>query len=212
MKNINLLVADDHPMIRNGVRLMLENQTLYKFNIIEASSGEEALSIMKNSKMDVLVLDISMNKMSGMEVLKTLRQAKNKTPIIIQSMHDEAPIIKQTLELGAKGYVLKLSDHNELLNAIDHALQDKTYFSQDVSAIMFASTTLNRKNENIDNLTNREIDVIIQITKGLNNQQIANKLFISKRTVEGHKKSIYDKTNTHSTQTVIIYSMKNKLI
>ena len=211
MKNINLLIADDHPMIRKGVRLMLENQSLYKFNISEASNGEEAISMMKNVEIDVLVLDISMNKMGGMEVLKTLKDSKNKTPIVIQSMHDEAALIKQTLDLGAKGYVLKLSDHDELLNAIDHALKDKTYFSPEVSTIMFSSISLHQKNENIDKLTDREIDIIFQITEGLNNQEIADKLFISKRTVEGHKKKIYEKTKTHSTQTIILYAMKNKL-
>lgn len=211
MKRINLLIADDHPMIRNGVRLMLDNQSLYKFNISEASNGEEAISMMKNEIFDVLILDISMNKMGGMEVLKKLKDAKNKTPIVIQSMHDEAPIIKQTIDFGAKGYVLKLSEHNELLNAIDHALKDKTYFSPEVSAIMFSSITLNQKNEHIDKLTDREIDIIFQITEGLSNQQIADKLFISKRTVEGHKKKIYEKTRTNSTQTIILYAMKHKL-
>ena len=103
MKNVKLLVTDDHPMIRNGVRLMLENQSSYNFQITEASNGEEALSKIKENNFDVLILDISMRKMGGIDVLKSLKQSKNKTPIIIQSMHDEAQIIKQTMDLGGKG-------------------------------------------------------------------------------------------------------------
>jgi DNA-binding NarL/FixJ family response regulator len=212
MKNVKLLVTDDHPMIRNGVRLMLENQSSYNFQITEASNGEEALSKIKENNFDVLILDISMRKMGGIDVLKSLKQSKNKTPIIIQSMHDEAQIIKQTMDLGAKGYILKISDHDELLNAIEHALDDKPYFSREVNAIMFSTYASKKFHENKDGLTERELEIIDLIAKGLTNQQIADELFLSKRTVEGHKKRLYKKTNTHSTQTVILYAQKHKLI
>lgn len=212
MKNVKLLVTDDHAMIRNGVRLMLENQSSYNFQITEACNGEEALSKIKEDNFDVLILDISMRKMGGLEVLKSLKLSKKNIPIIIQSMHDEAQIIKQTMDLGAKGYILKISDHDELLNAIEHVLDDKSYFSREVNAIMFSTYASKKFQENKDGLTDREVEIIVQIAKGLTNQQIADELFLSKRTVEGHKKRLYKKTNTHSTQTVILYAKKNKLI
>ena len=212
MKKINLLIADDHPMIRNGVRLILESQSNYIYNITEASTGEETLFQLENQPIDVLVLDISMKKLNGIEVLKKLKHQKSKIPVVIQTMHEELSIIKKSIDLGAKGYILKISDHNELLQAVEHALDNKPYFSKEVSAIMFATFSLKNIQNNNDGLTERELEVLLHITDGLNNQQIADILFISKRTVEGHKKKIYEKTKTHSTQSIINYALKHKLI
>ena len=212
MKIINLLIADDHPMIRNGVRLMLDNQTTYKFNISEASNGEETLASMKHKDFDVVILDISMKKMGGIEVLENLKQLKNSTPVIIQTMHDDLLLIKQTIDLGAKGYILKISDHDELLHAIENVLENKPYYSREISAILFSSFAVKSNKNKPDGLSNRELEILLLITEGYSNQQIADKLFISKRTVEGHKEKIYRKTSTYSTQSIIAYAKLQKLI
>jgi DNA-binding NarL/FixJ family response regulator len=212
MKTIDILVADDHLMIRNGVRFMLTNQTRYHFNITEATNGEEALACMEVQQFDVVILDITMHKIGGIEVLKQLRLKKNKTPIIIQTMYDDLPVISKTIELGAKGYIIKTSDHDELVNAIDHVILGKTYYSREINQIMIDSISNVNKRTYPDNLTEREFDVLILITEGYTNLEISDTLFVSKRTIEWHKSKIYEKTKTNSTQSLIRYALEKKII
>jgi DNA-binding NarL/FixJ family response regulator len=212
MKTIDILVADDHLMIRNGVRFMLTNQTRYNFNITEATNGEEALAYIEAQQFDAVILDITMHKIGGIEVLKQLRLKKNKTPIIIQTMYDDLPVISKTIELGAKGYIIKTSDHDELLNAIEHVITGKTYYSREINQIMIDAISNVNKRTYPDNLTEREFDVLIMITEGYSNLEISSILFVSKRTIEWHKSNIYEKTKTNSTQSLIKYALEKKII
>lgn len=212
MKTLHILVADDHLMIRNGVRFMLTNQSKYHFNITEATNGEEALACIEKQKFDVVILDITMHKIGGIEVLKQLKFKKNKTPIIIQTMYDDLPVISKTIELGAKGYIIKTSDHDELLNAIEHVITGKTYYSREINQIMIDAISNVNKRTYPDNLTEREFDVLIMITEGYSNLEISTILFVSKRTIEWHKSNIYEKTKTNSTQSLIKYALEKKII
>ena len=212
MKNIHVLIADDHLMIRNGVRFMLSNQSNYAFTITEATNGLEALTLLEQDVFDVIILDITMQSFGGIEVLKQLQHKKNTPPIIIQTMYDDLPVIKKTIDLGAKGYIIKTSDHDELLNAIDSVLHGKTYFSREVHQIMLNSLSNKHKINYPDNLTEREFDILLMITDGYSNQQIADFLFVSKRTIEGHKTNIYAKTKTYSSHSLIKYAIDKKII
>lgn len=209
---IKILIADDFLMIRNGLRLMLENQNKVTPLITEASNGKEILDLIEGQEFDIILLDITMPEMDGITVLKKLKDIQCEIPVLILTMHKEESVIKQALDHGAYGYILKNSGLEELIKAIQTVLKKERYFSNEITQLLFHSNKVNEKKSIIDfesNLTRREIQILSFIIKEKTNQEIANELCVSKRTIEGHRKNIMAKLNVKSTIGLVKYALKN---
>ncbi|AZQ59228.1 response regulator transcription factor [Maribacter sp. MJ134] len=197
MNQTSIVLVDDHSLVRDGIRALLESEE--DLNVIgEGVDGTEALTLVKEKNPDILIIDIRMPKMTGIEAVEKLNAANATTKCIILSMHDSEEYILQSVAAGAKGYLLKDTGKTEFIKAI-HAVQggDK-YYSGDISNVLVnnllnpgAKMAESPKNDSRTSkpfdLTNKEIQVLELVLSGLTNQQISEKLKNSKRTVETHR-------------------------
>lgn len=191
-----VLIADDHTILRDGIRSLItriENMRV----IGEASTGREAINKFEDLHPDLVILDISMPDKNGMEAAKEILSTKPDASVIILSMYDDEDYINRCLELGVKGYVVKSESGSELEVAIRSVLDGKNYFSSQVQKVIFKkySQNVNRQKhrEQVIKLTKREIEIIKLIADGLTSQEMADKLFISPRTVETHRANLLKK-------------------
>lgn len=173
MEVVKLLIADDHKLIRNGVKLMLANQSTYKFIFTEVSSGEDLIDLLKDESFDFIILDISLPNMSGIEVLKYLKTHQISTPVLVQTMHKEIDIIRQSLEYDANGYILKSSEKDELINAIITIFEGNRYLSQEVSMIFADEVSKNLSIKANTDLSVRQIEILKSLAKGKTNDELA---------------------------------------
>jgi DNA-binding NarL/FixJ family response regulator len=212
-KEIHVLIADDHLMIRSGIKLMLEQQKQFMPVISEAATGLEVFDILKSTMIDVIFLDLTMPEMDGLSVLNKLKASEINIPVIVLTMHKDETIVKQALDLGALGYLLKNSGVEELVKAIFTVLRGERYFSNEVTQLIFQDDKRNKEMKSIiqfeDNLSKREIQIMALIVKEHTNHEIADILHISKRTIEGHRKKIMEKLNINSTVGLVKYALKN---
>jgi DNA-binding NarL/FixJ family response regulator len=212
---IQLVIADDHEIFRDGLALMLSRQK----NMVlagQASDGRELLKIVREKRPDVILMDIKMPHMDGIEATKILTGEFPDLKIVALSMFTEENLIVEMLEAGAKGYLLKNADKQEILDAIGSVMEDKTYYCRDTSstlANMIVKSNFNpyRKRE-IITFSERETEIILLICKQLTAQEIGDAVFLSRRTVEGYRTRILEKMNVKNTAGVVIYALKNKLI
>lgn len=198
MPRHRILIADDHAMVRDGVRNLVQQNADVEI-VGEASNGQQALELFKNLSPDLVIMDISMPGLNGMDVSKSILSSDPNANIIILSMYDDHDYISRCIEYGVKGYVVKSESGAELDNAIRAVLNGKNYFSRQAQDIIFKkySQTVSRKKENNSdvNLTKREVEIIKLIAEGLTSQEMADKLFISHRTVETHRANLMKKMN-----------------
>ena len=197
MNRARILIADDHAMIRDGVKNLLgKNKELAVIG--EATNAAETLSKYEQTKPDVLILDISMHDMNGMDVAQRILDRDPAAKIIILSMYDDGDYIGRCMEMGIKGYVVKSESGKELDTAVKNILKGGEYFSQHVQNVIFQKYSKNlssKKQREPDlKLTNREIEIIRLISAGLTSHEMAEKLFISPRTVETHRANLMKKT------------------
>jgi DNA-binding NarL/FixJ family response regulator len=196
MSKYKILIADDHAMVRDGVKNLVKQNKDYTV-VGEASSGKEALDQYETLKPDLLILDISMPDMNGMDVSKEILSQDPTANILILSMYDDDDYISRCLEFGVKGYVVKNESSSELDYAIKSILQGKNYFSRQAQDVIFKKYSQNvskkKQREDLIKLTNREIEIIKLIAEGLTSQEMADKLFISPRTVETHRANLMKK-------------------
>ena len=196
MPKHKILIADDHAMVRDGVKnLIHQNKDLTVIG--EAKSGNETLELYERLKPDLLILDISMPDMNGMEVSRHILGKNPQANIIILSMYDDEDYISRCLEYGVKGYVVKNESGSELEYAIKSVLQGKNYFSRQAQDVIFKkysqNVTRKKLKEDTIKLTKRELEIIGLISDGLTSQQMADRLFISHRTVETHRANLMKK-------------------
>src|SRR3954467_14977688 len=204
MQEINVFVVDDHQIFLDGIVSLLDDEPNIKI-AGTAHNGKQALERIKSSKVDVVLMDINMPEMDGIEATKQLRKTNPDIKILMLTMHGEPRFIKECLEIGAKGYVLKNISKDDLLKAIETVYQDKSYLDQDVQEKLISSISNadEEDDRNYDELaaqiTQRELEILQLIALGLTSQDIANKLFISKNTVETHRKNMLAKLNVNNT-------------
>lgn len=195
MPKHKILIADDHAMVRDGVKnLVQQNKDLTVIG--EARSGNETLELYDKLKPDLLILDISMPDMNGMEVSRAILANNPNANIVILSMYEDEDYISRCLEYGVKGYVVKNESGSELDYAIRSVLQGKNYFSrqaQDVIFKKYSQNVVRKKPKEEISLTKREIEIVRLISDGLTSQQMADRLFISPRTVETHRANLMKK-------------------
>lgn len=213
--SIRLLVADDNEIFRDGLVLMLSRQPHF---ILEgqAENGQELIRMVQEKQPDIVLTDIKMPRMDGIEATRHIRAHFPQVYVIALSMYDEENLIVDMLEAGARGYLLKNADKQEILEAIESVYQDKEFYCQHTSArlaAMIVKSKFNphRKTEIIE-FTDREKDIVKLICLQCTAQEIADKLYLSKRTVEGYRTRILEKMNVKNTAGVVIYALKHGII
>jgi len=216
LQNIKITLADDHQIFRDGIKSLLSDEENLSV-IAEASNSDELLSSLKNSQPDILILDISMPEISGIELTKIISEQFPRVNILILSMHKNEDFVISAMRNGAKGYLPKDTSRKELLEAIDTIAHGEEYLGKLISSGILRSYINKSRNgfERADKeelLTQREKEIIEKVGAGLSNKEIAEKLFISVRTVDCHKNNIMKKLKIKSTAELIIYGIKNKII
>ena len=212
MNTINLLLADDHLVVRDAIKMMLQKNS--KFNIIAvAKNGKEVIKYLEVNPnvIDVVIMDINMPVMSGIEATEIIKKKYNSVNVLALTMHDESTYISKMIDAGASGYVLKGSKTFELELAIKAIAYGTKYYSNSVSITMINSLLKKNKSE-LSELSVREKEILGQVTKGGTNQEIGDKLNISKRTVETHRRNILAKLDIRNTAEMIRYAIQNKLV
>lgn len=211
---ITVMIADDHVLLREGLKQILELEDDIEV-VAQAGDGEEAIEKAQEYDIDVILLDINMPKTNGIETLRRLKDLGIRSKIIILTIHEDREYLFETMKIGANGYVLKDSDADGLIKAIKDVNDGKTYIQPSIASILVEE--LNDKDkkdsnyEKIESLTKREYEVLILVAEGLNNKEIANKLFISEKTVKNHVSNIFKKIKVNDRIQAAIFAFKNNI-
>ncbi len=211
-KIIKVMIADDHNLMREGIKQLLEFDGSVKV-IAEASNGIECLDKVKQFEPDVLLLDINMPEKNGLEVLEELKSEKTKTKILILTVHNEIEYLIKAIDIGVDGYILKDSESAELKKAIDTIFKGENYIQ--ASLIPMLNNRLLKKDidkDKVESLTSRELEVLIQVTNGMANKEIATSLNISERTVKNHISNIFKKIEVSDRTQAAVFAIKNNII
>ncbi|MDZ7715181.1 MAG: response regulator transcription factor [Balneolaceae bacterium] len=214
MSNIKIMLVDDHDIVRDGIRALLEDEVGFEI-VAEAENGVEALqACQEHEDLDIIIMDISMPEMNGIKATEKIKEDYPDIKVLALTMMDEDQHIRQMIEAGASGYILKSSDRKELVTAITAILDGKHYFSEDTahSVMMDLVKGGGESKSDPDKLTVRELEVLELIVKELTNQQIAEKLFISVRTVDAHRRNLLQKSGAKNTAGLVTYAIKNNLV
>lgn len=214
---IKVLIADDHKIIRVGLRGILEREEDIEV-IGEAEDGHGVLEVLKNNVTDVVLMDIDMGRSNGIDTTQKVKASYPDVHVLALTMHEEQDNIVRMLEAGASGYLIKNAGREELLAAIHTVVKGDSYFSNTVSATLLkALTNLKRRTSSIPSnnntpLSNREIEVLKLIAQEYSNGEIAERLFISIRTVDTHRRNILDKLQVKNTAGLVKYAIEKALI
>jgi DNA-binding NarL/FixJ family response regulator len=205
-----ILIADDHDVVRSGVRTILEAQEGWAV-IAEAENGKEAVDKALASRPDVVVLDYALPLMNGIEATRQIRARVPGTEVLIFTMHDTATLVREVLEAGARGFLLKSDARKFLIAAVESLVAHKPFFTGKVSETLLESYLANGTAPD-SMLTTRETSVVQLIAEGHTNKRIADLLAISQKTVETHRASAMRKLNLDSTAALIRYAIRNKIV
>lgn len=219
--SIRILIADDHALLREGIKNVLELE--HDFAVIgEAADGEETLRKVAELDPDVLLLDINMPHYNGLEVVKQLQNSQPDTKIIVLTIHDDESYVLEVVRSGAVGYLLKDIEPGMLVQAIRTVYEGKSFIYPTLATKLFGelnrqeeqkqerTKSLERRKE--DRLTYREIEVLELICQGMSNQAIAQKLFLSEKTVKNHLTNIFRKIDVSDRTQAVLYALKNKIV
>lgn len=211
---VSVLLADDHPIVRQGLRHLLEMQPEFKV-VGEASDGIAAAQMAERCRPDVMVVDLMMPGLNGLEVIRQVRQRSPATRIIVLSMHNNDAYVLQALKRGASGYVLKDSASGEVVQAVKQVMLGQRYLSASLAENMIElllKQTGNLPKDPYEALTNREREVFQLTAEGWNNTEIAGRLCISPRTVEVHRANLMEKLGLHSQMDVLRFAIRRGLV
>jgi DNA-binding NarL/FixJ family response regulator len=209
MKNVSILIADDHPTVRRGLQALLETQPDWKV-VAAVSNGRDAVKAATKLRPDIVILDIAMPHVNGLDATRLILQSVPSTRILILTMYDAQELIEKTMEAGARGFLLKSDAEEDLVNSVKAVLHGKSFFT--------ARTSLfNRRRRGLERnahppLTPREREVLKLIAEGRAHKEVASALGISKRTVENHRASIMTKLELHSLSELVRYAIRNKMV
>lgn len=211
MEKIRIIITDDHQLFRNGLKILLN--AFEEFEVTgEASNGEEFLRVLKNTPADIVLMDINMPEMDGIEATRRALKLYPEIDIIALSMYGEEEYYYKMVDAGAKGFLLKDSDISEVKEAILTVRKGGSYFSQELLYHVIQKIKHRENESKSANLSKREQEILVKICEGLSNQEIAETLFISKRTVDKHRANLLGKTNSKNTASLILFAIRNKLI
>ncbi len=211
---IRVLIADDHSMVRQGLKQILELEDDIEV-VAQASNGDEAVRFSKEYKPDVVLMDINMPGKNGLQAIEELKKDSSCPKIVVLTIHEDREYLFKTLQLGAEGYVLKDAEPSMLVDAIRHVYEGQSYIQPNMTKELireFNRLTLREKEKHEKvNLTSREIEVLKLIAEGLINKEIAKKLYISEKTVKNHVSNIFKKLQVSDRTQAAIYAFKNNI-
>lgn len=216
MDKIKLAVVEDNKWFRKGIINIMGQVPDFEV-VFEATNGKEFIEKLKNSPVDVVLLDLQMPEMDGKQVTELLRKENQDIKIIILTFVDEEALIMQLMELGASGYLLKETDPEEVENAIRKVMATGHYFSDFVSKVMLRRMTMkdtgNVRSFNYKtDISDREVEVLKHICEGYTTTEIADKIYLSPRTVEGHRLRIMEKLGVKNTAGLVAFAIRNKIV
>jgi DNA-binding NarL/FixJ family response regulator len=212
MEKLNILIVDDHKLFREGLKLLLTNLDEIG-EVWEASDGEIFLNMIKTYNPDLVLMDIEMPKINGIDATSRALEQHPDMKIMALSMYGDEEYFQKMIDAGVCGFLLKNSEFSEVKRAILTAAQGNNYFTEEILyRLVSRFRSKPAQAEPAVVLSDREIEVLQLICKGMSNQEIADKLFISKRTVDHHRASLLTKTETRNTASLVIYAIKHKMI
>jgi len=215
MRKIRILLADDHQLMRSGIRLMLERET--DLSVVgEANDGREAVALAKSLRPDVVVMDIGMANLNGIEAAQQMTGDSPEIAVVMLSMHSDESYVLRALKAGARGYLLKDSAEADLIKAVHAVAGGKSFFSPAVSKVLLDDYVRKLRRSGTEDaydlLTPREREVLQLIAEGKSNKDIANLLNLSVYTVESHRSNLMEKLNVRGLPELILYAVRKGII
>ena len=214
MANIKVLLADDHKIVRDGIKLMLESQAGIDV-VAEAENGMDVIKKLKHETVDLIVMDINMPEMDGITATRTIKEKYPDLKVLALTMSNDDLHIRQMIQAGASGYIMKSAGRNELKEAILTIMDGKHYFSDEATqSIMMDLVKGKGKSSSPDpiHITDRELEILDLIVQEYTNQEIAEKLYISSRTVDAHRRNLLQKTGARNTAGLVKYAFQHNLV
>lgn len=211
---IRILLADDHPVVLSGLRSTLASYPQCEI-VGEVLNGLDAVQFVRHHQPDIVLMDIVMPTMNGIQATRVLRKEAPNVKILALTMHNEKEYVIEIIKAGAKGYLLKDSNPSEIIQAIENVYRGNAYFSPSISNVLLKELNVKpetKKIKSTDRLSPRETEVLQLITEGLSNKEIADRLFISLRTVETHRERIMKKLNVHSVAGLTKYAIQKGIV
>ena len=211
---LKIYIVDDHKLFREGLKLLLSTQNFVQ-HIYEASNGREFIENISMVDCDVVLMDIEMPEMNGIEATERALKIKPDLKVIVLSMYGDEQYYYKMVDAGVKGFVLKSSGIERVISAINTVAKGENYFSEELLMNILNHMREDGKSESelVDNeISEREMEILYHVCLGLSNQEIADKLFISKRTVDKHRANLLSKTGCRNTAALVMYAIKNKMV
>ena len=212
MRNLRILVADDHDVVRRGIKSLIESRPEWQV-CDEARSGREAVAKAEGRKPDIVVLDISMPELNGLEAARRIRKLSPSSEILILSMHYSDQLIREILDAGVRGFVVKSDSARDLIAALDALANHKPFFTSKATEVMLtnfrrpASFAVPK-----ETLTSREREIVELVSVGKSNKEVASSLGISVKTAEAHRAKIMRKLDIHSVSDLVRYAVRNQIV
>lgn len=215
MKTTRIVLADDHTVVRKGLRLLIESVPEFEV-VADAADGRRAVALVEEHRPDVIIMDVAMPMLNGIEAARQISSKSPNVAIVFLSMHsDEAYVIK-ALKAGARAYLLKDSAENDLINAVRAVSEGKSFFSPAISKMLAEDYMHQMQEQGVEDsfelLTTREREILQLLAEGKSNKEVAGLLNLSLYTVETHRGNIFQKLNLHSTADLILYAVRKGVI
>ena len=217
MKNLRILVADDHDLMRRGLKVLLDARQGWSV-CAEASTGREAVTMAESLRPDIAILDISMPELNGVEAARRILKLSPNTEVLILSMHYSDQLIREILEAGVRGYIVKSDSYRDLVIAIEALSNHKPFFTPRATELILSNynqkgTSPDAQLERMgDRLTSREREIVQLLSEGKSSKEVASTLNISVKTAETHRANVMRKLDIHSVSELVRYAVRNQII
>lgn len=215
MNKVRILLADDHDIVRKGLRYLLEHRPEIEV-VGEAMDGREAVKLAEDLAADLVIMDIAMPLLNGIDAAAAIVKKSPRTSVIILSMHSDEDYVLRALTAGVRGYLLKDTVEVDLLRAVETVRKGRTFFSPDITEVLLEDYVRQLQDRGLqdsyDLLTQREKETLQLLAEGKSNKEVANVLNVSPLTVDTHRANLMQKLNLHSTAEIVLYAVRKKLI